>query len=141
MQWLTFCSILQLRRELRAEFDGSWCSTSTSAAVTLTVVLLVRCVTSLQQRRPQRRSRTHSPPYRPVAEVIAKEKLSGLPAACVAGLACVPFVMPTQWEESQSLMARQLAMYTIHEEPAIRKARAFVPLSLGKEQKRTLTWD
>ena len=55
--------------------------------------------------------------------MIAKEKLAGLPDACVAALGCVPFVLPTQWVEAPPLMATQLAMYTIHEEAAIRKVR------------------
>lgn len=58
---------------------------------------------------------------RGLADLGARDKYAGLPAACAAGLRCVPFVVPAQWAASPEQMAEELAAYSINLEASIRK--------------------
>jgi hypothetical protein len=59
---------------------------------------------------------------RGLADLGAKDKYAGLPAACAAGLQCAPFVIPSAWAASQERMAEELAAYSINLESSVRKA-------------------
>jgi hypothetical protein len=58
---------------------------------------------------------------RGLADLGAKDKYAGLPVACVAGLQCAPFVIPSAWAASPEQMAEELAAYSINLEGAVRK--------------------
>lgn len=59
---------------------------------------------------------------RGLADLGAKDRYAGLPAACVAGLQCAPFVVSSAWAASPEQMAEELAAYSINLESSVRKA-------------------
>ena len=62
------------------------------------------------------------PGCRGLADLGAKDKFAGLPAACVAGLQCAPFVISSAWAASPEQMAEELAAYSINLESSVGKA-------------------
>jgi hypothetical protein len=62
------------------------------------------------------------PGCRGLADLGAKDRYAGLPAACVAGLQCAPFVMSSAWAAAPEQMAEELAAYSINLESSVRKA-------------------